>query len=161
MRVANWFSDSYYTGEIIDTYRDNNGTQRWRVLYNDGNIDDINFNRLRDGLFVISLYPDGQIFQNSEPSEKLQDHSFAQSFNDDDDSGNNSIDTSTSNNSLSHSSPKPKDWRLKHVDEKEALENEGNKSSSSKDEIDKIDNNATLAPTSRSRKPCLTNKKVS
>ena len=62
MRVANWFSDGYYTGEIIDTYQDDNGTQRWRVLYDDGDIDDINFNRLRDGLFVISLYPDGQVF---------------------------------------------------------------------------------------------------
>ena len=56
-----------------------------------------------------------------------------------------------------------KDWRLKHVDEKEALNNESedNESSSSTDEIDKIDNNATPAPTSRSRKPCLTNKKAS
>ena len=62
---------------------------------------------------------------------------------------------------MSHSPPKPKDWRLKHVDEKEALENEGNESSSSKDEIDKTDNNATPAPTSRSRKSCLTNKRLS
>ena len=62
MRVANWFSDGYYTGEIIDTHQDDNGTQFWRVLYDDGDIDNINFNRLQDGLFVISLYPDGQIF---------------------------------------------------------------------------------------------------
>ena len=84
-----------------------------------------------------------------------------QSFNDSDESNKDSVDTSRSEDSSSQSPPKTKDWRLKHVDEKEALENEGNESSSSKDEIDKIDNNATPAPTSRSRKSCLTNKKVS
>ena len=55
----------------IETYQDDTGTQRWRVLYDDGDIDDINFNRLQEGLFVISLYPDGQIFRNSESSDKL------------------------------------------------------------------------------------------
>ena len=71
MRVANSFSDSYYTGEIIDTYRDDNGTQRWRVLYDDKDIDNINFNRLREEIFVILLYPDGLMFQNRNPSQKL------------------------------------------------------------------------------------------
>ena len=103
---------------------------------------------------MISLYTDGQIFWNSEPSEKLCDLSFSQSFNESDESNNNSVDTLRSDDSSSQSPPKTKDWRLKHVDEKEALDKEleDNESSSSDDEIDKIDNNATPAPTSRSRK---------
>ena len=86
-----------------------------------------------------------------------------QSFKDSSESDSKSVETSSSNNSSSQSAPKTKDWQLKHVDKKEALDNESgdSESSSSADEIDKIDNNTTLALMSRSRKSCLTNIKSS